>query len=324
MLKEKDMKFIITALIIIFALTGCGKTSHEEKPMEKPLQISAGKLTLWPGDNKSKTDGLMATGWFSYLGETVVWIKHADMEDHRWPLRVPEGVHWKGKISYKLGVTTSIKEITKKTKVERPPKVYYQCGQVWQRAEGKLFYKDCPIHYTEGPSPGFISATVEVLKPDLIQVSFTIKNTTKDSLEEVSASFCFNHRRAPLMGHQIFAQANDEWVDFNPYYLQGPYRKFLFNQDAVIDSGLAPITMPALFSETIHDQGMFGTVIASPDAASIMSNEDWPCTDLTLDFGTIAAGEASTKKLYLGLGLGGKERWLKEVKPLINSQEPAE
>ena len=48
-------------------------------------------------------------------------------------------------------------------------------------------------------------------------VRVTIANTSEQPLDTVTCHFCFNHRRAPLLGRNIVAASTEGWVDFNRY-----------------------------------------------------------------------------------------------------------
>ena len=73
---------------------------------------------------------------------------------------------------------------------------------------------------------------------------------------------------------------------------------------------LLPITRPLIFSETLHEKGVFATAIGSTDAKYIMSNWTPPCTDTGLHFGAIQPGELANRSLFLGLGFATKDDWL--------------
>lgn len=268
--------------------------------MSDDLVISSGALTIWPQGEPGGTDDLLPDGKFGYLNEQVLWIRHRAMADSRSALRVPEGVGWKGKRRLERGEAC------------RAALHHYQVGQAWRRTGGRLAYADCPISYPFGPSPGALSATVELEEEEMVRVEMVVANTGGEPLQEVSCHFCLNHRRAPLLGRQVFAMADAGWVDFGAYVYNAPFRQFFFSGRENV-AGLPLIAQPALFSEAVCEGGTFTSAIGSKAALSIMSNAQWPCTDLTLGFGDLEPGESAARAFVIGLGIAGKDAWLERL-----------
>ena len=261
-------------------------------------RIAAGDITVWPQGPPDATDDLQPDGGFGYLNEQVLWFQHDAMPDSRSALRIPEGISWAAKQRVDAHTAQSHN---------------YQIGQQWTAHNGTLRYDNCPISAPRGPSPGTISATVCGHQHDLMRVRMTIVNTSDRPLEAVTSHLCFNHRRAPLLGRHIFAASTDGWVDFNQYVDSEPFRGYNFNAQTR-PKHLPAITHPILISETIHPHaGSFASAIGSASACSIMSNIEWPCTDLNVDFGAIAPKQTSTRDIFIGIGPGTKEQWFKTL-----------
>jgi len=257
--------------------------------------ISGGSIDIWPQGSPGATDDLLPDGGFGYLNEQVLWLRHGAMRDSRSALRVPEGIHWAGK-----------------GRVEDPTAQShnYQVGQHWRRCDNRLLFEACPISAPLAPAPGAISALVEIVDDDLVRVGVALTNASQQALSDVQCHFCFNHRRAPLLGRRVFAFSTGGWVDFGQYVSSEPFRYYGFNNEKNVN-GLPAITCPALFSETVFEGGIpFVSVIGSEFASCLASNVSWPCTDLYVSFGTIHPGETCTRRLFVGLGRGTKDDWL--------------
>lgn len=280
---------------------------------EQTHRISVGDITVWPQGSAGATDDLLPDGGFGYLNEQVIWFRHEAMKDSRSALRVPEGVHW-----------------TTKRRVDdhRPERHNYQIGQDWQKRRNALLYESCPITTPLDPSPGTISATVDSAPDNLVLVRMTLANTSEQPLDAVICHFCFNHRRAPLLGRNIIAASTDGWVDFNQYVASEPFRGYNFNGKDNPQQ-LPAITHPILLSETVfQDGGSFVSAIGSESACAISSNVEWPCTDINVSFGTIDPGQSSTRDIFIGLGPGTKEEWfdrlLRQFSCMSDSRQPTD
>tara|TARA_B100000949_G_scaffold178892_1_gene159797 strand:- start:108 stop:569 length:462 start_codon:yes stop_codon:yes gene_type:complete len=151
-------------------------------------------------------------------------------------------------------------------------------------------------------------------------MEMAISNTGERPLEDVKAQFCWNHRRAPLLGREIFAMSDSGWADFSRYIIDPPFRKYHFVVEDPSEENpkeLLPITRRLLFSETLHEKGVFATAIGSGDAKYIMSNWEAPCTDTGLHFGIIQPGESASRSLFLGLGFATRNDWLRRMSPYV-------
>ena len=71
------------------------------------------------------------------------------------------------------------------------------------------------------------------------------------------------------------------------------------------------------FSEAVQESGTFVSVIASAAATGIMSNIQWPCTDIDVGFGTIAPGDSVARTALVGLGLGGRDVEYERISELL-------
>ena len=269
--------------------------------------IKKGMISVWPEGKSMVVDSLTPEGSTSYLNEQVLWIRHQEMADSRCLLRVPEGLGWEGKQLIRVDKLSSTHH-------------HYQVDQDWRLVDDLLLYQDCPISTVTGTSPGMISTTVDVIKPGVVRLNMTVTNTTPELLKEVSAHFCLNHRRAPLLGRSIYARAEDRWVDFRRYH-----RYFSVDPEVIqyqFDGGDNPkempaITEPMLFSESVHESGSFISAIASNAATRIMSNIKWPCTDIDVDFGTVLFGRPVTRTVFVGLGIGTRDTWYSTISGLL-------
>ena len=263
------------------------------------IVLSSDKLDLWPQGPPGKIDGISPDGRQGHQNEEVIWIRHKELDDCKSAFRVPEGIGWQGKQMVRIDQLT-------------PTNHHYQIGQEWRLSGGKLHYDNCPISDMFGPSPGRVSASMELVDEEIVRMEMVLANDSESPLRGVNVHFCFNHRRAPLLGREIFAMSDIGWVDFSRYLVDDPFRKYHFigqeNPNAWV-----PITRPLLFSETNHEKGMFTSVIGSSDATDIMSNHTAPCTDTGLHFGTIQPGESLTRQLFIALGFASKDAWLERM-----------
>jgi hypothetical protein len=268
--------------------------------------ISAGEISVWPQGSPGVVDDLLPDGLFGYLNEQVLWLRHDAMRDSRSALRVPEGISWKGKPRAE----------------RRPPESHnYQVGQEWRRSENSLRFEACPISSPAVPSPGTISGSVDILDEDLVKVAVALTNVSMGPLEEVTCHFCMNHRRAPLLGRRVFALSNEGWVDFTKYVSSGPYLHYHFTNNENLKA-LPAIISPILVSETVSERGTpFVSVIGSEFACSLMSNVSWPCTDVSVSFGTVHPGESSTRDIYVGLGFREKDDWIVRISDRFSGDE---
>ena len=269
------------------------------------LAITTGKLTVWPQGEPSEIDDLTADGHFGFLNEQVLWIRHADMPDSRSALRVPESVGWKGK---------------QRVEGSKAGKHHYQDGQQWRVEGGRLVYDDCPIGNAWGESPGSVSAEAELVEEEVLRVRVVVENGGEETLENVTSHFCLNHKRAPLLGEQVYGWAKDTWVDFEPYVSHNPYRHFFF-EGRENPADLPRLTERMLLSEAAWPGGPFVTVIASRAARDVMSNYAWPCTDVTLSFGDVEPGGYSREEIYVGVGQGSKDAWRERIKRRLEIED---
>jgi hypothetical protein len=76
------------------------------------------------------------------------------------------------------------------------------------------------------------------------------------------------------------------------------------------------VTEPALFSETIHKKGFFTAGIGGSAVGHLMSNEEWPCTDIGLDFEDLAPGDTGTGHFFIGMDTVNKDLMLIRLKEL--------
>jgi hypothetical protein len=282
---------IFTSFALLLAGSLLVQTSFVESGVEsgsKTDQIASDLLVLWPQGPPSKTDGLHDT--FGFLNEQVVWFRHENSPG-RSALRVPEFVKWEG--------------------WERPSVARgYQVGQQWQQNKGSLSFENCAINYQK--SPGSLSARVEIVEEEVVRITMTVLNREETALEGVSSHLCWNHFRHEPLGKAVWARAGEEWVDFTKYVSHGPYRHFYFDRDPGTNAG-PDLSVRALFTEYERGGQTFGAFIAASQAKSLMSNVDWPCTDLNVDFGTIGSGEKVSRQVFVGMGLHDRSHWLEVI-----------
>lgn len=291
------MKMIHPAVLFLAgALSGLIACSGPLRIGEE-ASISSGSMVLRPQGAPDDADGLKGT--FGFLNEQVVWFTHQD-SDGRSALRVPEFARWKG---------------WNRPKASRG----YQTGQRWHGDDGSLFYENCRLNYPV--SPGTLAARVEFIDAEIVRVSITVENRHENPLPDVSCHLCWNHHRHVPLAKKISARAGESWTDFGRYVTRRPYRNFTFDREQPATHDGPPLTVKALFTEYPSDGGVFGAFIAAPSARTLMSNAGWPCTDLSVSFGTINPGESATRSVYLGMGPYGREHWLKVVRALF--EDPA-
>ncbi len=268
------------------------------------MMISSPQIDVWPQGKPSQVDDLLSDGQFGYLNEQVLWIRHKAMEDSRSALRVPEFVRWAGK------------------KGADPGKHYqaYQVGQSWQSSNNRLLFEKCPISYSHGESPGKLAATVEFIEDDILQVELEIENLSRNRIEEALCHFCLNHRRAPLLGRNQFAHCDDGWMDFAKYEDDESkgWRQYYFDRSKNYKE-LPDIAEPLLFSETVSENGLFTSVIGSPQAEYICSKTSWPCTDICIDFGDIDSDQTCARRIFISFGYQTKDHFLEKMAPLVSS-----
>jgi len=254
--------------------------------------LSSAFLEIRPQGAPGETDGLRNT--FGSLNEQVIWIQHKDSPG-RSGLRVPEFARWEG--------------------WDRPTMARgYQVGQQWRQDGESLSFEKCAINYPQ--SPGVLSARVELVDEEVFRLDMTVHNQQGKTLEGMSCHFCWNHYRHVPLGKKVWARVGDEWIDFAGYISRGPYRHFYFDRGPGMQAG-PDITLRALFTEYDREGQMFGAFIAAPQADTLMSNVNWPCTDLNVDFGTVGPGEQVTRQVYMGMGLHDRDYWLEIVKKLF-------
>jgi hypothetical protein len=234
--------------------------------------------------------------YFGYLKEQILLVQNTDVEGVS-ALRVPEAVGWLGK-----------KRVGRPVPQRHP----YQVGQKWRCDGRRLYYENCPLTYFSGPSPGTISCSVGFLTDEIIKVRVTLTASTEGKIEQARCHFCFNHRRAPLLGRGVFARAGEEWVDFERYVSESTYQKFNFSREES-HTTLPAITERALYSESEREGMWFGCAIWSRHAEALVSNWMLPCTDVKVDFGDIEPGASVTRVLFVGVGPGGRDEWRKRV-----------
>ena len=272
------------------------------------LTVRSPLVELWPQGGPSDCDGVTPDGRTGYLNEQVLWIRHARLQDSRCLLRIPEGVSWEGK--HRLAPSALSKD-----------NHHYQIGQQWSLSGNGLEYRDCPVTNMFGESPGRVSARVELVDDEIVEIGLTVESGPDRPMNAVSAHVCFNHRRSPMLGRRLYVRAASGWVDFRQYH-----QFFGIDSDFIRydlrggnnPSALPEVTEPLLFSETVHENGgSFVSVIGSRDALAIASNIVWPCTDATLDFGDLRPGERVRRDLFIGLGPGSRDDWLDRLTDLL-------
>ena len=171
-----------------------------------------------------------------------------------------------------------------------------------------------------GPSPGLVSARVELVDEEIVRIGIAMENDSGRPLENVTVHVCFNHRRSPMLGRRLFVQTASGWTDFRQYH-----QYFVTDSDSIRydlrgegnPGALPKVTQPLLFSETVHEKDDFVSVIGSRDASAIASNITWPCTDATLDFGDLLPRARTERDLYIGLGPGSRDAWLDRMARLL-------
>ena len=272
------------------------------------LVLRSRAVEVWPQGGPSDYDGVTPDGRAGYLNEQVLWIRHAGLEDSRCLLRVPEGVGWAGK--HRLSPSTLSKD-----------NHHYQTGQRWSLSDNGLEYSDCPVTNMFGESPGSVSAGVELVDDEILRISFTVESRAEGPMKDVSTHVCFNHRRSPMLGRELYVRTASGWVDFRQYH-----QFFAIESDFIRydlrggnnPAALPELTEPLLFSETVHEGGgSLVSVIGSRDALAIASNIVWPCTDATLYFGDLGPGERARRDLFVGLGQGSRDGWLERMTALL-------
>ena len=65
------------------------------------------------------------------------------------------------------------------------------------------------------------------------------------------------------------------------------------------------------------DTGMITCAIACGDAGTLMSNVDWPCTDIGVRFGRIVPGSSTERSLYFRIALGDKDAMLSGLQTFL-------
>ena len=272
------------------------------------LALRSRAVEVWPEGGPSDYDGVTPDGRAGYLNEQVLWIRHAGLPDSRCLLRVPEGVGWAGK--HRLSPSTLSKD-----------NHHYQTGQRWSLSDSGLEYSDCPVTNMFGEPPGSVSAGVELVADEILRIGLTVESRAEGPMKDVSAHVCFNHRRSPMLGRELYVRTASGWVDFRQYH-----QFFAIESDFIRydlrggdnPAALPELTEPLLFSETVHEGGgSFVSVIGSRDALAIASNIVWPCTDATLDFGDLGPGERARRDLFVGLGQGSRDGWLERMTALL-------
>ena len=271
------------------------------------LVLRSPVVEVWPQGGPSDHDGVTPDGRAGYLNEQVLWVRHSGLEDSRCLLRVPEGVGWAGKT--RLSPSTLSKD-----------NHHYQVGQRWSLSDGGLEYRDIPVSNMFGESPGRLSARVDLADDETLRIALTVESGPDRPMEAVSTHVCFNHRRSPMLGRELYVRAETGWVDFRQYY-----QFFRIESDFIrydlrgLDNppALPELAEPLLFSETAHEGGSFVSVIGSRDALAIASNIVWPCTDATLDFRDLRPGEQVRRELFVGLGPGSRDAWLERMTALL-------
>ena len=272
------------------------------------LTLRSPLVELWPQGGPSDFDGVTPDGRAGYLNEQVLWIRHAGLEDSRCLLRVPEGVSWTGK--HRLSPSTLSRD-----------NHHYQAGQQWSLSDKGLEYSDCPVTNMFGESPGRVSARVEPVDDEIVRIGLTVESRADGPMNAVSVHVCFNHRRSPMLGRELYVRTASGWVDFRQYH-----QFFAIESDFIRydlrggnnPAALPELTEPLLFSEAVHEGGgSFVSVIGSRDALAIASNIVWPCTDATLDFGDLGPGERARRDLFVGLGPGPRDDWLDRMTALL-------
>lgn len=275
---------------------------------EGALVLRSPAVEVWPQGGPSDFDGVTPDGRAGYLNEQVLWMRHAGLPDSRCLLRVPEGVGWAGK--HRLSPSTLSKD-----------NHHYQTGQRWSLSDGGLEYRDRPVTNMFGQSPGRLSARVELVDDEVLRIALTVESRPDRPMEGVSTHVCFNHRRSPMLGRELYVRTESGWVDFRQYHqffaIESDFIRYdlrgLNNPPA-----LPELAEPLLFSETVHeDGGSFVSVIGSRDALAIASNIVWPCTDATLDFRDLRPGEQVRRDLFVGLGPGSRDDWLERMTDLL-------
>ncbi|MDP6063977.1 MAG: hypothetical protein QGI49_04215 [SAR202 cluster bacterium] len=271
------------------------------------LRLRSPTIELWPQGHPSETDGLTPEGRWGFLNEQVVWVSHNSLDDSRSAIRIPEGLGWHGRRRIAPSELAAGNH-------------HYQEGQQWSLSEDGLQYRDCPISNAFGPSPGLVSARVELVDEEIVRIGIAVENDSGRPLENVTVHVCFNHRRSPMLGRRLFVQTASGWTDFRQYH-----QYFVTNSDSIRydlrgerNPGALPrVTQPLLFSETVHEKADFVSVIGSRDATAIASNITWPCTDATLDFGDLLPRARTERDLYIGLGPGSRDAWLDRMARLL-------
>ena len=265
-------------------------------------------LEVWLQGGPSDFDGVTPDGRAGYLNEQVLWVRHAALADSRCLLRVPEGVGWAGKRRIAASALSGDNH-------------HYQVGQRWSLSDGGLEYRDCPVSYMFGESPGRLSARVELVGDEILKIGLTVESSPERPMEAVSAHVCFNHRRSPMLGRKLYVRAEPGWVDFRQYH-----QFFAIESDFIRydlrgvgnPPALPELAEPLLFSETVSEGGgAFVSAIGARHALSIASNIVWPCTDATLDFRDLRPGEQVRRDLFVGLGPGTRDAWLERMTALL-------
>lgn len=268
------------------------------------MMIASPQLQVWPQGKPSQVDDLRPDGHFGYLNEQVLWIRHQAIDDSRSALRVPETIRWAGK------------------KKGDEPSENYQVGQCWESRSNKLLLDKCPLSYAYGESPGRLSAIVEFVHDESLQIEFTVENISKNRMEQVACHFCLNHRRAPLLGRRLFVSCSGQGRDFSKYIdtERNGWRRYAFNESTT-HGDLPEVTEPLLFSETVIQDGCFTSVIGSAQASYLSSNTAWPCTDIGIDFGDIDSGRATASRIFVSFGHRPKDYFLQRMGSLISKNK---
>lgn len=219
--------------------------------------------TVMPGNMSESEHRDICAG----LASEVVTIRHPDLPDGLWYLRLPEKV-----LSDKDAQSGS-----------------YQTGMHWSKTTDRWQFKDCPVAGLEGMLEGTIGTS-----QDTVRYSLTITNQSTEPWGRTVAWLCFNHSRAKrYYQYRNFVPRANAMIQtprdlLQSYFIDGQRR------DWWPPGEIEPTESLIATSGRDEDGEEFSVGIGARQAMMVGQNPNWPCTDIGLLFGDVSPGQQVT------------------------------
>jgi len=200
----------------------------------------------------------------------------------------------------------------------------YQTGMDWHQEPGGWAYQNCPLRNLKGrwrdvggqnqlapgteeevPVLGRMAATVRTDELG-VHYALTLTNATNKPWNDVFFWICLNHYQSRITGYRPHFRVGTSWLpaqemppgrsQVHTYYpAPGMVAAYRSSPDKRFGRADTELSFPGVVCWNRTAEGPLLVCHCSPNAMAVGSNQNWPCTDLQLWFGTVAAGEQKSK-----------------------------